>query len=117
MIKELATYQRRNLYVFKWAELVNALQQIIEKRRSENCFGADLEGGSSMLVRISICNRLMDLDEKGKVDLEDPWIQSIINEGRKLFRANRNILRKTSLHWLYQRCVHSCIPCLACLRD
>ena len=46
MIKELETYQRRNLYVFKRAELVNSLQQIIEKRRSENCFGADLEGVS-----------------------------------------------------------------------
>ena len=88
-VERLNSAQKSSLSVFKSAELVNALLQIREKQQAEDRFGPELAKSSFVLVRAAIRERVMDLGAQGTIDLRDPEIRGLINEGCRLFHAGR----------------------------
>ena len=88
-VERLNSIQKSNLSVFKSAELVNALLQIREKQQADDRFGAELAEASFVVVRAAIRERVMNLGAQGTIDLRDPQIRGLINEGCRLFHAGR----------------------------
>ena len=88
-VERLNSMQKSNLSVFKSAELVNALLQIREKQQADDRFGAELAEASFVVVRAAIRERVMNLGAQGTIDLRDPQIRGLINEGCRLFHAGR----------------------------
>ena len=82
-VQALTADQKRAMALFKAAELVNALLQIRERRQAEDRFGAELAKASFDR------NRSMDLGAQGVVDLRDPPIRALIDEGCRLFHAGK----------------------------
>lgn len=89
LVQALSAEQQRALAVFKAAELVNALLQIRERRQAENRFGAQLAQDSFVFIRAVIRQRRMDLGTEGCVELNDPPIRALIDEGCRLFHAGK----------------------------
>ena len=89
-VQALTAEQKHAMALFKAAELVNALLQIRERRQTEDRFGAELAKASFDRVRAVIRNRTMDLGAQGVVDLQDPPIRALIDEGCRLFHAGKS---------------------------
>ena len=96
-VQTLSSDKQIKLSVFKSAELVNALLQIREKQETEDRFGPELATASFVLVRAAIRDRIMRLGSEGTVDLRDPEIRSLINEGCRLFHAGKKQPEKYQL--------------------
>ena len=88
-VERLNSAQKSSLSVFKSAELVNALLQIREKQKAEDRFGPELAKSSFVLIRAAIRERVMDLGAQGTIDLRDPEIRGLINEGCRLFHTGK----------------------------
>lgn len=89
-VQALSLDQQRKLALFKAAELVNALLQIRERRQADNRFGAELAQASFEVVRGVIRNRQLVLLHQEAVDLREPPIRALIDEGCRLFHAGKS---------------------------
>jgi hypothetical protein len=85
----LSLQQRRELAVFKAAELLNALIQIRERRQAPDRLGEAFAKASFQRVRQVIRDRRMVLEGGEVIDLRDPVIRDLIDEGCRLFHAGR----------------------------
>lgn len=88
-LSALSLQQRRDLAVFKAAELLNALIQIRERRQSPDRFGQTLAKASFQRVRQVIRDRRIVLQGGEVIDLRDPVLRDLIDEGCRLFHAGR----------------------------
>jgi len=81
--------QRQRLALFKAAELINAVMQIRERRDDPERVGAELAKTSFDRVRAVIRNRSIPLAGSEIVDLHDPALQALIDEGCRLFHLGK----------------------------
>jgi hypothetical protein len=111
-LEALSADQRQSLALFKAAELMNALIQIREQREDLLRVGPEQAKRSFDIVRAVIRNRLLPLVGGETVDLRDPALQAVIDEGCRLFH-----LGKTDSA-VYQRALAlSAAQCIALHRD
>ena len=88
-LRALSLAQRKDLAVFKAAELLNALIQIRERRQAPDRFGPTLAKASFQRVRQVIRDRRILLQGGEVIDLRDPVFRDLIDEGCRLFHAGR----------------------------
>lgn len=81
--------QRQRLALFKAAELINAMMQIHEHRQDPQRPGPELAKQSFDLVRAVIRTRSLPLIGAEAVDLRDPALQEVIDEGCRLFHLGK----------------------------
>ena len=111
-LDSLSADQTRRLALFKVAELMNALIQIREKREDPQRVGPEQAKRSFDIVRAVIRNRVLPLVGGEAVDLRDPALQAVIDEGCRLFH-----LGKTDSA-VYQRALAlSAAQCIALHQD
>ena len=107
-LRALSEEQRRNLAVFKAAELLNALIQIRERRQAPDRLGDAFAKASFQRVRQVIRDRRIVLQGGEVIDLRDPVLRDLIDEGCRLFHAGRKDAE------VYQRALAlSAAQCLA----
>lgn len=90
LLDRLSLQQRRDLAVFKVAELVNALIQIKERQQAADRVGPVLAKKSFALVRSVIRSRRISLAGGDSVDLQSPQLRELIDEGCRLFHTGKN---------------------------
>ena len=88
-LQRLNADQKQRLALFKAAELINALMQIHEQRQDLQRTGPELAKRSFDLVRAVIRNRSLPLVGADPVDLRDPALQDLIDEGCRLFHLGK----------------------------
>lgn len=88
-LSALSLKQRRDLAVFKAAELLNALIQIRERRQAPDRLGDAVAKASVQRVRQVIRDRRILLQGGEVIDLRDPVLRDLIDEGCRLFHAGR----------------------------
>ena len=88
-LSALSVQQRRDLAVFKAAELLNALIQIRERRQAPDRLGDAFAKASFQRVRQVIRERRIVLQGAELIDLRDPVLRDLIDEGCRLFHAGR----------------------------
>ena len=88
-LNALSLQQRRDLAVFKAAELLNALIQIRERRQAPDRLGDAVAKASFQRVRQVIRDRRIVLQGGEVIDLRDPALRDLIDEGCRLFHAGR----------------------------
>ena len=81
--------QRSDLAVFKAAELINALIQIRERKEAPDRLGSVLAQASFQQVRRVIRERRLHLGNGEVIDLRDPLIRDLIDEGCRLFHEGK----------------------------
>ena len=107
-LQGLSLEQRRDLAVFKAAELLNALIQIRERRQAPDRLGEAFAKASFKRVRQVIRDRRLVLQGGEVIDLREPVIRELIDEGCRLFHAGRRDAE------VYQRALPlSAAQCLA----
>ena len=88
-ICQLSEAQKQKLALFKAAELLNALVQIREREFAPDRLGPERAAVSFKIVRADIRNRRVVLPNGDTVSLQEPELQSIIDEGCRLFHAGK----------------------------
>ena len=88
-LSALSVQQRRDLAVFKAAELLNALIQIRERRQAPDRLGDAFAKASFQRVRQVIRERRIVLQGAELIDLRDPVLRDLIDEGCRLFHAGK----------------------------
>ena len=96
-LSALTLQQRRDLALFKAAELINALIQIRERKQASDRVGPVLAQASFQQVRRVIRERSLLLSNGEVINLRDPLIRDLIDEGCRLFHAGKQD------HDVYQR--------------
>jgi len=86
----LSNQERHDLAMFKAAELVNALIQILERKQSSDGVGPQLAQASFALVRAVIRDRKMVLVGGEIIHLQSPPVRAVIDEGCRLFHVGKN---------------------------
>lgn len=108
VLDHLNLQQRRDLAVFKAAELVNALIQIKERQQADDRVGSALARASFALVRSVIRSRQIVLTDCCSIDLRSPALRDLIDEGCRLFHTG-----KTNPALYQQALALSAAQCLA----
>lgn len=89
-LDRLSLQQRQDLALFKAAELVNALIQIRQRKQAADRVSPAVAQASFALVRAAIRDRQIALAGGESMDLKEPPLRDLIDEGCRLFHAGKN---------------------------